>query len=720
MSKRLTGLHPLAYLGVEAATPPQMYLAQRAPTTSDAKNFNLGDMWLDEPNESLYVLVSLSQGVGTWVTTFGGAANAFVTDSGTAVDVGGVINLLGDGDIQTSATGNTITLTLDGDPLELENLKLNDQIEGVLFTDSTGLVSAVNGTNGQIIIGGGTEPQWGSITSDGSIVITAGANTLQLTAPNASGLTDIDGDTGTATQAAGTINIVGDGATIETDGSGDTLTVSLIPGNDGQLIIGATAGAPLWANLASAGGTVVITEGANTINLEATGGGSSGASTFITDSGNALQNLGDIDILGGNNIATSGAGQSVTIDLNGTTNHAVQVGNASGSLTSVTVGTDGQVLIGATGADPEFSTLTSVDGSIIFTPGAGTLDLSAVSGGGGGMVVTQYSTPGSFTWTKNAATKYVEVWGWCAGGGGGSGQAAGGGTSRQGGAGGGSGSFFRFKAPSMFFGATEPVEVGAGGSGAAGTSSGQGNDGTDGGVSSFGDIIPPLTVANFLPGATQTTLPQAGNGGGGFKQIGLGTCSNGGGVFCDDAGMGYRINGTTQQGFSAPVAGFSDTNVTPASNGGKGSFTVGTDGLYVGGDGILPGRRPTFPFIFMLGTSGAQGGSIDSSNVAYNGGTGGNIYALDGTTILNAGGTFGVQSGATDGGNGNDKPTSGGLVFGGTGGGGGAAHPTNPGDGGDGGFPGGGGGGGGATNTGVTSGAGGDGADGFVMVIEWT
>jgi hypothetical protein len=36
------------------------------------------------------------------------------------------------------------------------------------------------------------------------------------------------------------------------------------------------------------------------------------------------------------------------ITTTATTNHAVQVGNASGQLTSLTVGTTGQVLIGAT------------------------------------------------------------------------------------------------------------------------------------------------------------------------------------------------------------------------------------------------------------------------------------------------------------------------------------------------------------------------------------
>lgn len=58
------------------------------------------------------------------------------------------------------------------------------------------------------------------------------------------------------------------------------------------------------------------------------------------------------------------------------TNHAVQVGNSSGGLTSIPVATNGQVLLGSTGADPVFANLNSADGSITYTTGAGSLGLN--------------------------------------------------------------------------------------------------------------------------------------------------------------------------------------------------------------------------------------------------------------------------------------------------------------------------------------------------------
>src|SRR5215475_4741202 len=111
MAKRLTGRNPLAYMGVEPVQPPNMVQSPVSPTDLDVQNFNLGDFWINTTTETLYVLVSQQRGIATWITTFGGAASTFVTDSGTATDSGGIINILGDGlNTNTSASGNTINV----------------------------------------------------------------------------------------------------------------------------------------------------------------------------------------------------------------------------------------------------------------------------------------------------------------------------------------------------------------------------------------------------------------------------------------------------------------------------------------------------------------------------------------------------------------------------------------------------------------------------------
>ena len=56
------------------------------------------------------------------------------------------------------------------------------------------------------------------------------------------------------------------------------------------------------------------------------------------------------------------------------TNHGVLVGSGTGAITALTVGTNGQILIGSTDSDPVFATLTAGD-SLTATIGAGTLEL---------------------------------------------------------------------------------------------------------------------------------------------------------------------------------------------------------------------------------------------------------------------------------------------------------------------------------------------------------
>jgi hypothetical protein len=56
-------------------------------------------------------------------------------------------------------------------------------------------------------------------------------------------------------------------------------------GNDGQLLIGETGTTADWANITSAGATITITNGPNTINLEAAGGGGGGGITWNETTG---------------------------------------------------------------------------------------------------------------------------------------------------------------------------------------------------------------------------------------------------------------------------------------------------------------------------------------------------------------------------------------------------------------------------------------------------
>src|SRR5690606_11788961 len=56
-----------------------------------------------------------------------------------------------------------------------------NETNGVLQTNGSGLISATNGTDGQLLIGGGASPQWANLTSSGNtVIITEGPNSINL------------------------------------------------------------------------------------------------------------------------------------------------------------------------------------------------------------------------------------------------------------------------------------------------------------------------------------------------------------------------------------------------------------------------------------------------------------------------------------------------------------------------------------------------------------
>lgn len=71
---------------------------------------------------------------------------------------------------------------------------------------------------------------------------------------------------------------------------------------------------------------------------------------------------------------------SLAAKLGSQTQYAVAIGNTtSGALNWSSAGTDGQVLIAATGADPDFATITSTGSTITFTPGANSLNMETAA-----------------------------------------------------------------------------------------------------------------------------------------------------------------------------------------------------------------------------------------------------------------------------------------------------------------------------------------------------
>lgn len=121
----------------------------------------------------------------------------------------------------------------------------------------------------------------------------------------------------------------------------------------------------------------------------AMGSGATGGVVTVTGtSGGALSPIaGNITIVGtANQISFAGAGSTLTASLIGPytpatyTAHGVLVGEGTGSIVATTPATNGQVLLGSTGADPAFGTITTTTG-LAFTTGAASLALNVLHGG---------------------------------------------------------------------------------------------------------------------------------------------------------------------------------------------------------------------------------------------------------------------------------------------------------------------------------------------------
>lgn len=311
---RRTGIWPLAYMGVEPVSAPLMVTNNRAPTTGDYQNYNIGSLWINRataPDEETWILVNKDNGSARWIKFLTSVAGlqTLTGDIGGAVGPDGAfnINIIGSGPYLFTGNPGTHTLQMSDD--------------GTIATTYIADVNLAVPVGGILNVLGGTRCQ---TTGDLSNTLTIDFDATGL---SSSFITDA----GTAIpNAAGELNVLG-GLNIETAGAGNTVTVATVTlasgiihvdgsgaftsignGTDGQVIIGATGGAPAWNNITSSGGTIAITNGPNTINLEAIAGG---AGSFTTDSGVANAVAGNINILGGDNINTAGAADNVYVHL---------------------------------------------------------------------------------------------------------------------------------------------------------------------------------------------------------------------------------------------------------------------------------------------------------------------------------------------------------------------------------------------------------------------
>lgn len=142
-----------------ADTPIRRVIATRDPTSTDNKNFVLGDEWLNKETQRWWKLSNLTATTAKWVPfslNEEGAIETLTGDSGGAVgpDVDtGNVNLLGTaGQITVTGTPgtNTLTLALAGGGTAIDSITPGSGI--VVVADGSGNINAPNG-NGIATVG---------------------------------------------------------------------------------------------------------------------------------------------------------------------------------------------------------------------------------------------------------------------------------------------------------------------------------------------------------------------------------------------------------------------------------------------------------------------------------------------------------------------------------------------------------------------------------------
>jgi hypothetical protein len=334
------------------------------------------------------MLVDKSGGVANWTMLTSGDL-AFLTDAGTyAYPAAGIINIVGGPNIDTSAIppdSQNVVIGLQDDVTIPGNVHITSlSVPGILQTDATGLLVTSNGTNGQVMIGGGGAPIWANLTSsDASITITNGANSIDLVAVGGggggfAGLIDDAGVTATP-DVAHKVTVTGVGGVGVTTAAAPGILTLSIGGStlDGQLLIGNAGGTAAWARLTSTGGSVVISNGpGSTINLEAAG---IAALTALTadDANDAAPLAGKITIHGSE--VPNWAGGQPLITTTATVANQLDV-NLNYPLI------DGAILICSNAGVPRWANLTG-SASVTVTNNHNAITLTAAGGGGSGVQV---------------------------------------------------------------------------------------------------------------------------------------------------------------------------------------------------------------------------------------------------------------------------------------------------------------------------------------------
>lgn len=395
---------PLEY-PANQGMPVRQYKLSRAPTSSDYKNFTIGDEWLDTSADIWYKMADKTSTMGVWIQMGGTPLSnlELLPDSGTTPVIpngSDQITVTGANGITTVGGVNTLTITTSGSgPIPTDFLP--DAGTSPVVANAMGELTIAGGTNctttgglntitwdvtgmaTDFLVDAGTSP----VVPDGSgqVTLTGGAGLITTTGSLNTVTFDvapvwasIHPDAGTdpvVGDVSNEVSVLGDGG-ITTTGSLNTLTIGISGGGSLPLDFLVDAGtSPVVAdamNQLTVTGTdgLVTTGSLNTISIGT--GGIAFPLNFIPDTGTSPVNAdasNDLNVVGADGIQVTGSLATLTIGIGGATPLPIEFLPDAGTSPVVLSATNQVSIIGGT--------------NVTTTGGLNSITFDATGGGGG-------------------------------------------------------------------------------------------------------------------------------------------------------------------------------------------------------------------------------------------------------------------------------------------------------------------------------------------------
>jgi hypothetical protein len=298
----------------------------------------------------------------------------FDTDNNPAIPINNILEVLGGAGIETFGSGNTVTIALTGGGAGIDEINVDASTAPGTNPVLPTALGAITVTGSQVSSNaiGANVIRTNSLAANSYVIQVQQAGAIAVQNTTFNGVAHFNSSHFSV--ANGFVSLLGGGQGI--DSFTTDINSPVTPDTNGNVAFtGATnvfsdgsASNTMRLNLQGTNHALFVGRGTNTASANLAVGstntvllGNTGADPSFGQVANAALVNSSITFNNGNNITWTGSpvslGGNITANLTGTTNHAVQVGNASGNLTSLSVGTNGQVLIAATSADPAFATV---------------------------------------------------------------------------------------------------------------------------------------------------------------------------------------------------------------------------------------------------------------------------------------------------------------------------------------------------------------------------